>query len=207
MVRIPGDTSKRSNPVAEMLQFLMVDWAFCREHDRETKTMRMAQARLKTRLGAGLCLLTVATAFAAPEVPSGWHLLRSKNPTGGADAVSMNRAADITSDLDLAGLMLRCHDGRAEVLVVVVTPFAPRSQPAVTISANGQEWHFDATVVPPGAQLLLPATATALATGFWQSANQLAVKISWQQTAIAGVIPIDGLRGAVATLIANCPAG
>jgi hypothetical protein len=153
--------------------------------------------------------MTMATAFAAPEVPpaAGWHLLRSKNPAGGADAVSMNRTADISSDLDLAGLMLRCHGGGAEVLLVVVTPFAPHSQPAVTITVNGREWHFDSTVVPPGAQLLLPASATVLASGSWQSANQLAVKISWQQTTIAGVIPIDGLRSALATLIANCPPG
>jgi hypothetical protein len=173
------------------------------------RMLRIAQARLRTLVAAGFCLLSLAATFAAPQVPlaSGWHLLRSKNPAGGADAVSMNRAADMSSDVDLAGLMLRCHEGRAEVLVVVVTPFAPRSQPAVTISANGQEWHFDATVVSPGVQLLLPVTATALASGPWQSANQLAVKISWQQTAIAGVIPIDGLRGALATLIANCPAG
>jgi hypothetical protein len=102
--------------------------------------------------------------------------------------------------------MLRCHEGRAEVIVAVVSPFSPHSQPAVTIGANGQEWHFEATVLSPGAQLLLPAMATALASGPWQLANQLTVKISWQQTAIAGVIPIDGLRGALATLLANCPA-
>jgi hypothetical protein len=171
--------------------------------------MRIRYPRPTTLIGAGLCLLIVATAFAAPEVPlgTGWHLLRSKNPAGGADAVSMSRAADISSDLDLAGLMLRCHEGRAEVIVAVVSPFSPHSQPAVTISANGQESHFEATVVSPGAQLLLPAMATALASGPWQSANQLTVKISWQQTTIAGVIPIDGLRGALATLIANCPSG
>jgi hypothetical protein len=172
--------------------------------------MRMAQARLRTTLlAAGLCLLTLAMALAGPQDSpgGGWHLLRSKNPGGGEDAVSMNRAADIASDVDLAGLMLRCHDGSAEVIVVVVAPFAPHALPVVTISANGQEWHFDATVIPPGAQLLLPATATALAAGPWQAANQLAVKIAWQQTTIAGVISIDGLRSALATLIASCPAG
>jgi hypothetical protein len=163
---------------------------------------------LRTFFAAGLCLLTFAAALSATQEPGGgWHLLRSKNPAGGADAVSMNRAADISSDLDLAGLMLRCHNASAEVLLIVVTPFAPHSQPAVTISANGREWHFDATVVAPGAELLLPALAMALATGSWQSTNQLAVKISWQETTIAGVIPIDGLRGALATLLANCPAG
>jgi hypothetical protein len=173
------------------------------------RNMRIRYPRLTTLIGAGLCLLTVATGFAAPEVPlgTGWHLLRSKNPAGGSDAVSMSRAADISSDVDLAGLMLRCHDGRAEVIVAVVSPFSPHSRPTVTLRANGQEWRFETTVVPPGAQLLLPATATALASGAWQSANQLTVKISWQQTAIAGVIPIDGLRGALATLLANCPSG
>ncbi len=167
-----------------------------------------ARFRWPSRLLAAACLLAPNAVPATPAPPpAGWHLVRTANPAGGPDAVAMSRSADISSDLDLAGLMLRCHGASAEVLLVVVTPFAPRAQPAVTIGAGGKEWPFDASVLSPGAELLLPPTAAALAAGPWQSATQLAVKISWHDSSIAGVIPIDGLRDALATLIANCPSG
>ncbi len=38
-----------------------------------------------------------------------WRLVRTRNPTGGPEAVSIMQTADIAkSDLDLAGMMLRC---------------------------------------------------------------------------------------------------
>jgi len=158
-------------------------------------------------LVVGLWLVTVAAAAEtqANQAAAPWRLVRSANPGGGSDAISMTRSADISSDPDLAGLMLRCHRINPEMIVVVVTPFPPHAQPSVTISANGKEWHFEAELVPPGAEVLLPAAATDLASGPWQSAPQLALKISWQQRSINGVIPIDGLRGALTTLAANCP--
>ena len=142
----------------------------------------------------------------------------------------MSHTSDMMrSDLDLAGLMLRCHDARtqgtgtqgmgmqrqesaptdsgAEVVIVVVTPFPPRAVPSVTIGAAGKEWHFDAHVVPPGAELLLPAEAARLAAGQWQSMHELTVKVSWQERSFGGIIPIDGLADALATLTASCPAG
>lgn len=163
----------------------------------------------RRKLSATVCFFALTAAAAAPQSPSvpGWRLLRNTNPAGGRDAVALTRAADISSDLDLAGLMLRCHDGRAEVAVVVVNPFSPRAHPLVTLAASGREWRFEATIVPPGAELLLPADAAVLAAGPWQSANQLAVNISWQSTVIKGAIPIDGLANAFVTLMANCPSG
>jgi hypothetical protein len=152
---------------------------------------------------------------------SGWRLLQTANPQGGGPAVSMSHTADMGhSDLDLAGLMLRCHetgdqgtgtdtasahDKTVEVAIIVVTPFPPRAQPAVTISAADKEWHFAARVVPPGAELVLPVEAAELAAGPWQSMRELAVKVSSQERSFSGVIPIDGLADALATLAANCP--
>jgi hypothetical protein len=150
-------------------------------------------------------LLTLHAVVGDPQAsPPGWRLLRTPNPAGGQDAVSITRAADISSDVDLAGLMLRCHEGGTEVALIVITPFSPRARPDVTISAIGQEWRFVATVAPPGAELRLPVAASALAAGPWQSANQIAVKISWESTSIRGAIPIDGLANALVTLTANC---
>ena len=125
--------------------------------------------------------------------------------------MSMIHTADITrSDPDLAGLMLRCGEHGAEVAIVVVTPFPPRARPEVTVSADendGKEGHFTATVVSPGAELLLPAEATGLVAGPWQLTHELVVKVSSPEQSFGGVVPIDGLAAALATLVANCPAG
>lgn len=158
--------------------------------------------------GLGLLAAPAAADTRHPKPPSGWHLLRTANPHGGPDAVSMSHTADITrSDLDLAGAMLRCGEKGIEIVIVVVTPFPPRARPDVTIGVDGKEWRFDARIVPPGAELLLPAEAMSLAAGPWQSAHELAVKVSSQEQSFGGVIPIEGLADALATLAASCPAG
>jgi hypothetical protein len=135
-----------------------------------------------------------------------WKLLRTANPTGGADAVSVSHTADMRrSDLDLAGMMLKCGEHGTEVVVVALTPFPPRARPEVTISALGKEWRFAASIVPPGAELLLPAEASHLTAGPWQSAPELSVEVKSPEQSFAGVIPIDGLAAALATLTAACP--
>ena len=137
-----------------------------------------------------------------------WRLLRTANPQGGRDAVSMSRTADMArSDLDLAGMMLKCGEHGTEIVIVALTPFPPRARPEVTISALGREWRFGASVVPPGAELLLPTEATYLAAGAWQSAHELSVNVKSQEQSFRGIIPIDGLAAAFATLSANCPRG
>jgi hypothetical protein len=166
---------------------------------------------------AGLCLFALlgfpaAPAFSDtqyPKLSGGWYLLRSANPRGGPDAVSVSHTADGSrSDLDLAGLMLRCGDhGAAEVVVVAVTPLPPRARPDVFIHADGKQWQFSADVVPPGAELLLPADAAILAAGPWQLVHELEVQVRSPEQSFGGVVPIDGLSDALATLKANCPAG
>jgi len=148
------------------------------------------------------------SALAAADQTPGWHLLRTANPRGGLDLVAMSHTADMArSDLQLAGLLLRCHDAGVEVAIVVVSPFSPHAQPSVTIGADGQEWHFETRVLSPGAELLLPPEAANLAAGPWQSAHKLSVKVSSQEQSFAGIIPIDGLTAALATLAASCPVG
>ena len=138
----------------------------------------------------------------------GWHFLRSANPHGGPEAISVSHTADITrSDIDLAGMMLKCGEHGPEVVIVVVTPFPPRARPEVTIAAAGKEWRFAPSIVPPGAQLLLPADATQLAAGPWQMAHELSVKVTSPEQSFAGVIPIDGLAGAFAELSVSCRSG
>ena len=162
-------------------------------------------------LAAGIGLFA-AVAFADPRAPQqptpGWRLLQTPNPQGGPDAISISHTADaLRSDFDLAGLMLRCSNDGTEVLIVVVTLFPPLARPSVTIRADGKEWKFDARVVPPGAELLLPKEAEHLLAGAWQSAHELVIKVSSQDQSFGGVIPIDGLESALGTLAAKCPAG
>ena len=156
--------------------------------------------------GIGLFAAVASAEPRAPQPASGWRLLQTPNPQGGPDAISMSHTADaLRSDFDLAGLMLRCGDDGTEVLIVVVTLFPPLARPSVIIRADGKEWKFDAGVVPPGAELLLPREAEHLLAGAWQSAHELVIKVSSQDQSFGGVIPIDGLEPALGTLVGKVP--
>ena len=139
-----------------------------------------------------------------------WRLVRTPNPASGADTVSIMRTADIVkSDIDLAGLMLRCAQNNFDVIVVVVRPLPPRTHPKVTLGAGGSRVDFTATVVPPGAEVLLPADASALTSGPWQTAPELSVQIaaidSGEPSApVQGIIPLAGLGNAIQLLLSNC---
>lgn len=158
-------------------------------------------------LVALLGVFGAANGTAHSQVAGSWRLIHAANPNSGADIISIVHTADTArSDFELAGLMLQCSERRREVVLVVVTPFPPRARPGVTIRTDSEEWRFEARVVSPGAELLLPAEATSLAAGPWQTAHELAVRVSSQEQSFGGVIPIDGLNAALATLAANCPA-
>jgi hypothetical protein len=133
-----------------------------------------------------------------------WRLVRTPNPAGGADAVSIMQTADVAkSDLDLAGLMLRCGESNVETLLILVRSFPFRAHPKVTVAAGSKSGRFTATVVPPGSALLLPGEATALAAGPWQSAAELTVTVD-DENPIRGAIPLAGLGPAYQRLTANC---
>jgi hypothetical protein len=149
--------------------------------------------------------LLTSSAAEAPIRSNSWRLVRSANPTGGPDAVSVARTADISrSDLDFVGLMLRCSGESAEVAIIALTPFPPKAKPSVHIGANGEDSQFVAQVVPPGAELLLPLEATALAYGPWQRVHELSVTVTSPEQSFAGIIQIDGLSEALTTLRTNC---
>jgi hypothetical protein len=121
------------------------------------------------------------------------------------------KTADVTkSDIDLAGLMLRCGKSNFDVRLVLLRPLPPRARPKVSVTASGRTADFIASVVPPGAEVLLPQEATALASGPWQIAPDLSVEVGPVEgddpsTPIRGVIALAGLRAALAQLQANCP--
>jgi hypothetical protein len=150
-----------------------------------------------------------ATRTLGPEAGT-WRLVRTPNPSGGQDAVSIMQTADTTrSDFNLAGLALRCQDGGVEVLIVLVGALSLRAHPKVAVSAGGESMDFTATVVPPGASLLLPKTATELASGLWTATSEMTVQIETGQTdsapgPIRGVVPLKGLGSALPSLLAIC---
>jgi hypothetical protein len=140
-----------------------------------------------------------------------WRMVRTPNPTGGPDALSIMQLADTKkSDLGLAGMALRCREGGVEILIVLVGALSLKLHPKVEINAAGNPEHFVATVVPPGSSLLLPPAASQLASGPWEAITELAIKIEAEQSgdamaSIQGVIPLAGLRQALLSLRASCP--
>jgi hypothetical protein len=152
----------------------------------------------------GLGLYTSVVTEAA-TLTNGWRLVRIPNPGGGPEAISVDHTADVSrSDLDFAGLMLRCGEHAPEVAIIALTPFPPRANPTVSMGANGENWRFVAQVVPPGAELLLPQEATTLAYGPWQRAHELSVTVTSPDQSFSGIVEIDGLPEALIALTANC---
>jgi hypothetical protein len=146
----------------------------------------------------------------APDI-GGWRLVRTANPGGGKDAVAIMHTADMTqSDLDLAGLTIRCGEHGPEILFVLVRPVPPRTHPKVVVNA-GADVAFMATLVPPGAAIALPQEASAALIDAWKKAATLAVHIAStpgdeETFAIRGIIPLTGLARAEPLLLASCPA-
>jgi hypothetical protein len=117
------------------------------------------------------------------------------------------RIADMRrSDVDLAGLMLRCRESVAEVLIVLVRPLSARVRPDVTMMIAGQTTRFTASVVPPLTAVLLPDIALPLVTGAQQSDLQVLIDVGDKTSPITGTIELAGVRGAYDALIASCQA-
>jgi hypothetical protein len=143
----------------------------------------------------------------APLAAGGWRLVRTPGPPGEKDAVSIMHTADTArSDVGLAGLMVRCAEHGTDMLVVMVAPLPPRARPQVTLRASGREARFEARVTPPGAALLLPPEAQALLTGPRQTAAEpeLSLEVVSDAATTRGVVPLAGLRLAMAGLAATC---
>lgn len=137
----------------------------------------------------------------------GWQLVKTKNPSGGPDAVSVMHVADAKrSDIGLAGLSLQCGRQGIEILLIILERMS-RGEPKVTLtSGNGRIAVFDASVVQAGQALLLPRNAAEFATRDWQQANELSIEIEGKSTSIRGTVPIGGLTVAYQLLTESCPA-
>jgi hypothetical protein len=108
----------------------------------------------------------------------------------------MQTADPVRSDIDLAGLMVRCGTTSPEVFIVIVKPFPPRAHPKVRLTAGGSTAQFDGTVVPPGTSLSLPRDASTLVDGLWRW-FAVTVEVDEGNGSIRGVIPLAGLAPAL----------
>jgi hypothetical protein len=135
----------------------------------------------------------------------GWRLVRTKNPSGGADAVSVMHVADsVKSDVSLAGLNLQCGQHGLDVILVTLERRSRGDHPKVMLSTSSSRNEFEATVIQAGEALLLPQTAADHAAHDWQNSPQISVEIEGKPAPIRGVIPIMGLAAAMKALTANC---
>ena len=131
--------------------------------------------------------------------------MRTPNPQGGADAISIMHTADtLRSDLDLAGLMIRCHEGGTETVIVLIRAFPLRARPQVVFGKPGKETRFEATVAPPGSAILLPGDAAILVKGAWLAQSDLSIQVDNGPTTIHGVVALAGLQAAFKVLLASC---
>jgi hypothetical protein len=136
-----------------------------------------------------------------------WSLVVTHPPKGGRDAVAIMRTADTSrSDLDLAGLMIRCAEKSGfEVLLAVLRPFPPRAQREVVIDSGTTQVTLQTKISSPGTAFVLPVEATAFTTGPWQGLKELTVAIKDPDMDIRGVIPLDGIASAMTRLSTSCP--
>jgi hypothetical protein len=140
------------------------------------------------------------------QLAGAWKLVRTPNPRGGPEAVSIIHTADTSrSDLELAGLMIRCNNGRGELAIVLLRAFPLRAHPRVIFGSLGHETQFEATVSPPGTAVVVPGDPKAVIGSFWLTESDLFIRVIDGSTKVSGVVPITGLKAAFTLLIANCP--
>jgi hypothetical protein len=141
-----------------------------------------------------------------PTASEAWQLVRTPNPSGGPDSISITKINPTPSEQDVTGLMLRCAEGATtNVLVVLAAPLTPRSHPKVNVVAGATTTEFIASVVPPGTLILLPEKASALVEKTWQTVPELAVSITDHNRALRGLIPLEDISNAMQQLQSNCP--
>jgi hypothetical protein len=149
----------------------------------------------------------VETGSQSTQLEGGWRLVKSRNPDGGADAISVMHVVDSAkSDARLAGLSLQCGRGGIEIVLIVLERLSRSTRPNVVLITGEKRSEFEASVIQGGAALLLPADASKLAAGDWQGATEISVEIATKPTAIRGTVPISGLSAALGYLSQNCPA-
>lgn len=143
---------------------------------------------------------------AGTPAPKDWRLIRTSDPGGGPDVVSIVRVADLSrSSPEIAGLMIRCRRAAArEVLIALVKPLPPHARPNVRLTAGAVESTLSGSVVPPGSAILLPIPAEIWAKALGPDPIDLTINIDTVEMSAHGVVPISDLDAALLNLTLNC---
>jgi hypothetical protein len=183
------------------------------DHPKQSKSNNEIEhcKRIHNEMMRMRCYEEINAKIAPPRRQPGaggtWQVTRTPNRAGGPDAISISKITNvIPPDQNIAGIMLRCGEGATtEVVVVLVTTLPSRTHPKVTVTAGTTTTEFTASVVTPGTLVLLPEKASALLKDTWQAAPELAVSIMDGHHSLRGIIPLDDISAAIATLQSNCP--
>ena len=146
--------------------------------------------------------LPPAIGSAAPQSIGQWRLLRTPNPRGGKEAISITRTGELSgSDPDFVGLMVRCAEPDIEVLLILIRPLSFRAHPKVSI--NGAK--FESSVAPPGSAVLLPSDVATTARQQWPALASLTFEVEESGTVTKGLVSLKDFDAALKALTAACP--
>jgi hypothetical protein len=104
------------------------------------------------------------------------------------------------SDIDFAGLDLRCADQDFDILIFLINPLPLRARPAIAINSK----KFQGSVVLPGTAILLPRETSALAQEQWRSLPSLSIEVEDDGTKTHGLVSLEGFNTALQTLMGTC---
>ena len=136
----------------------------------------------------------------------GWRLVKSRNPDGNGEIVSIMHAVDTAkSDIGLAGLSLRCGPVGPEVVLILLDPIPSGERPKVTLQAGQTRTQAEAPVQQGGQTLLLSQAASSLANAARQGATEVSVTIEARPNPITGIVPLTGMVKALGSLSVYCP--
>jgi len=139
----------------------------------------------------------------------GWQLIKTPDPHGGADAISISHVADFErSDPNLAGILLRCVNHQIELFVIVIEPYPPQIPIDLTLKlGNSSASTYRGSIVPPGVMVRLPVEAATAIFDRRQQTDDLNVSLASRTTQITtGIVKLTGLEQALGTLKTSCAA-
>jgi hypothetical protein len=130
-----------------------------------------------------------------------WRLVRTPDPREGKEVVSIMAPGELSgSDIDFAGLDLRCADQDFDIRIFLISPLPLRARPAIAINSK----KFQGSVVLPGTAILLPREASALAQEQWRSLPSLSIEVEDNGTKTHGLVSLEGFNTALQTLMGTC---
>lgn len=133
----------------------------------------------------------------------GWRRVQGTSAAAGRAAILHTMDFE-RSDPRLAGILVQCGARGIEVIVVVVEPFPPHSQPLVTLKTPEEAFQASGSIIPTGAGIRLPWDPTRLTALSRNKPNDLEVTITTEGTAMTGFVALTGLPKAFGWLKAEC---